>query len=127
MATDLVCRMWKVITTKPIQRHLVAVPTGVLFASPLLVGCQPVDPRVECARLAVDLQAVVDRNPKPPGIAGLWDANLFYLGKGNIRSQLLDAARPYEQSLKTPDPIMFCDRLTGDSPKPWAVPDPYMK
>jgi len=31
LAADLACRLWKVITTRPVQRHLVVVPTGVIY------------------------------------------------------------------------------------------------
>jgi hypothetical protein len=27
LVAELACRMWKVVTTRPVQRHLVVVPT----------------------------------------------------------------------------------------------------
>jgi hypothetical protein len=41
----------------------------LLLALPvLLIGCQPPDPRAECARLQAETVAVVNRNPKPHGM-----------------------------------------------------------
>ena len=98
------------------------LPLGLAF---YLAGCQQVDPRVECARLAADTAGLISRSPQPaPGLDVVERSN-FYLGKGDIELNLRILAEPYGKTLRTTDPFTFCQSLTGRNPLPSGVPNPY--
>lgn len=104
-----------------------AMNTRALWALPLALACascQAPDPKVECARLATELQGVVDRRTKPPIGA---DSFFWYLRQGETLANLRMVATPYGERLNTADPITFCESLTGKNPLPTylGVPNPF--
>lgn len=97
-----------------------------LAAAFLLVGCQPPDPRAECARLEAETLAVVNRNTRPPvGLDPIGERRFYLQDRWNIDFQLLEVANPYGDRLKVRDVYTFCESLTGRSALPGMVPNPF--
>jgi hypothetical protein len=104
--------------------------TRVLWGLPLALACascQAPDPKVECARLAADLEVAAANGPRPTVALDPYERQQWYLDQYGFVQELRSLVLPYGRRLKTADPVAFCESLTGKSVRPYGLPNPFRK